>query len=413
VSTPPATTGTARSARILIISPWETVWSLGGQGDVRAGVSDDDRFIDAFTRAGYELHFLRPRASRSDERVTTHTYPNFFRPTRSLPTWLRRPLWPLLFNALVTPRALAYARRARPALVLGHSHYSTAAAWWCGKQLHLPTAVKLFGVMDLVHTEWPPLRYWFKNVEQILALRYPQDAWIVLDDGTRGDRAVIACGVPSERVHFLPNGLNTEWLERSPGPADRATARERFGLPADGNVVLFVARLVAVKRATDAIRAVKDLDAVLVIAGDGPERGACEQMAKSLGIEARVRFLGAVAHDDIPVLMDASDVFVSTGSTTNRALPTCEAMLCGVPVVVYDTGDTTTVVQDGKTGRVVADGDVAALARSLADLLADAGERARLSAGARDLARDVFVSWEQRLAREMALIQSLIAKQPH
>ena len=153
-----------RRARILIVSPWETVWSLGGDEDVKAGVSDDDRFIDGFVRAGYELHFLRPRNPRSDPRVTTHVYPDFFRATRSLPTPLRRLLWPALFNLVVTPRVLSLARTLRPDVVLGHSHYTPFALWLCRRRPGIPSVVKLFGVMDLVHTEWSPLRYAFSAV---------------------------------------------------------------------------------------------------------------------------------------------------------------------------------------------------------------------------------------------------------
>ena len=149
--------------RLLIISPWETVWSLGREHDVKAGVSDDDRFIDGFTRAGYELHFLRPGGHRADPRVTTHTYPNFFRATRDLPVASRRALWPTLFNSMVVPRAMALARALSPDVVIGHSHYATLATWWCQRATGAPTVTKLFGVMDLVHTEWPAARYLAKN----------------------------------------------------------------------------------------------------------------------------------------------------------------------------------------------------------------------------------------------------------
>jgi glycosyltransferase involved in cell wall biosynthesis len=402
----------AAKARILVVSPWETVWSLGRDEDVRAGVPDDDRFIEAFTRAGYDLHFLRPRSARSDPRVTTHYYPNFFRPTRSLPTPLRRPLWPLFFDAVVAPRTLSLARSLRPDLVLGHSHYATFATWLVRRRLGIPSATKLFGVMDLVHTEWPAIKYGFKNLEQILALKFPQQAWIVLDDGTRGGEILRLRGIPSPRIHFLPNGLNLEWLDSR---VDRTRARARFGLAQNARVVLFLARLVASKRPLDAIRAAGRVaksgpaDIVFVFAGDGPLRAACERAAREVGPGDRVRFLGTVAHDDVPVLMAASDLFVSTSRLTNRALPTCEAMICGVPVIAYDTGDTSTVVRAGETGALVADGDIVALADAIELLLASETAPARMSEAARRLARETFVSWERRTNMEMEIVDRLVA----
>lgn len=399
-------------ARLLVVSPWENVWSLGG--DAKAGVSDDDRFIEGFTRAGYELHFLRPRSSQAqdDPRVRTHLYPNFFRATRSLPTWLRRPLWPLLFQAVATPRAVRLARELRPDVVVGHSHYTTRTTRRCRQALGIPGVVKLFGVMDLVHTEWPRVRYVFKNFEQLAALKYEQDAWIVLDDGTRGGDILRACGIPAAKIHFLPNGLDVEWADAH---VDRAEARARFGLPHDGRVVLFLSRLVASKRPLDFVRAAARVlpgrDGVaFVVAGDGPERAACERAAGDAAIGERVRFLGTIPHDDVPRVLAASDLFISTSTITNRALPTCEAMLCGVPVVVYDTGDTRTVVRDGDTGAVAADGDVDALAAAITRLLDDDDARARLSANARRVARATFTSWEKRIEMEMKIIDGVIGE---
>jgi len=409
VSAPRADVGSARK-RILVVSPWESVWSLGTDDDVQAGVSDDDRFIDGFSRAGYELHFLRPRARRRDERVRTHEYPNFFRATRAFPTAVRRLLWPLLFHLVVVPRAWRIVRRVRPDVVLGHSHYSTVATWWCGRRSGVPTAVKLFGVMDLVHTEWPAPRYWFKNIEQLLALRFPQDAWIVLDDGTRGEDVLRGRGIAPERIHFLPNGLDVEWMDH---PIDRRQACERFGLPHDRRVVLFLSRIVTSKRPLDFVNAAAHLvragrrGTVFVVAGDGHLRAACERAVAGAGMDDQFHFLGTIPHRDVPALMAASDLFVSTSTLTNRALPTCEAMICGVPVIAYDTGDTATVVRPGETGALVADGDVGALADAIELLLEGDGARTRMSEAAVRLARETFVSWDARIAMEMRIIDDL------
>jgi glycosyltransferase involved in cell wall biosynthesis len=404
--------GAATRPRILVISPWENVWSLADKSGVKAGVSDDDRFIEGFTRAGYELHFLRPQGPHDDPRVATHPYPNFFRTTAAYSTAAKRVLWPSLFNINVVPRAVSLAKSLQPVVVMGHSHYSTAATWWCRRMTGIPSVVKLFGVMDLVHTEWPATRYYAKNLEQLAAFKYGQDAWIVLDDGTRGGDILRARGIPAGRVHFLPNGMDLEWMDRR---TDRTQARSRFKLPPDGTVVLFLARLVESKRPLDAIAAFStvaraDARVSLVIAGDGPLRGVCERSVRDAGLGDRVHFAGIVPHDDIPVLMAACDVFVSTSTLTNRALPTCEAMMCGVPVVVYETGDTATVVRDGESGLLVKDGDVVSLSGRISQLLDSEPLRARLAQNARQTARANFTSWDKRIAMELAIIGKLAAK---
>jgi glycosyltransferase involved in cell wall biosynthesis len=398
--------------RILVITPWDRMWSL----DAGAGVSDEHHFIAGFTRAGYEVHFLAPAAPEAGathyENVELHTYPNFFHRTAGWPSALRRLLWPLLFHLVVAPPALRLLRALRPVFVLGLSHYTPLTTWLC-RRAGVPAGVKLAGVMDLVHTEWPRARYFFKNFEQLAALRFPQDAWIVLDDGTRGGDVLHARGIDPAHIHFLPNGLDVEWLD-APAP-DRGAARARLGIPGAARVVLFLARLVASKRPIDLVRAARAVlargggETLFVFAGDGPERAESEEAARAAGVAGHVCFTGVVPHDEVPALMAASDVFVSTSNLTNMALPTCEALICGVPVIAYDVGDTARVVRHGETGLLVPDGDVDALAAAVAALLDDAPARARMGQAGRRLARERFTRWDARVDMEVEIVRRIVA----
>ncbi len=401
------------SRRLLVISIWDRMWALDGE----AGVSDDHHFIAGFNAAGWDVHFLAPAGAQGRAAfpgVTLHTYPNFFARTAALPTGIKRLLWLPLFRLIVGPRALRLARKLRPHFILGHSHYTAPVARHCRKRLGIPAGVKLFGVMDLVHTHWPRARYIFKNFEQLIALRYPQDVWIVLDDGTRGDEMLQRTGIPADRIRFLPNGLDLEWQSF---PFDRADARASIGVGDGAEAVLFLARLVPSKRPADVVRAAVRViarrpGAVFLFAGDGPERDACERLAKEAGLEDRIRFLGSVAHERIPRLMAAADQFVTTSSLTNMALPTCEALICGVPVVAYDTGGTERVVREGETGRLVPDGDVEALADTLHELLGQPQVREHMSRRAISLSRELFTSWSDRIDMELDIIGALAARTP-
>ncbi len=400
-----------RLRKILVISPWASRWSLG-KG---AGVSDDYYFIEKFSRSGYELHFVAPRAKGPSElpfdNFYVHGYPDFFAATSWLPTALKRFVWPLLFNVVVTVRVLLLAGRIRPVLILGHSHYSSFPAFIAGKLLGIPTGIKLFGVMDLVHTDWPKWKYYSKNIEQILALKLPHDVWIILDDGTRGRDAALRHGVADEKIQWLPNGINIEWLDR---PHDGSRMRKSLGVPHDAVVVLFLARLVASKRPEMLLHAIPlatrltPVPCVFVFAGDGPSRAACEALALALGVEANVRFTGAVPHDEVPELMAASDFFVSTSNLTNAAIPTCEAMVCGLPVVAFDVGDTRGLIHDGDNGVVVEDGNVVGLAEAVAMLAGDRPTRMRMADRARQIAAEQLTGWEQRTNTELRIIERVI-----
>ena len=74
------------------------------------------------------------------------------------------------------------------------------------------------------------------------------------------------------------------------------------------------------------------------------------------------------------------------------------------------SGDTATVVRAGETGALVDDGDVAALADAVELLLESSSARQRMGEAARRLARDSFVSWEKRIAMEIAIVEGLLRR---
>jgi glycosyltransferase involved in cell wall biosynthesis len=300
-------------------------------------------------------------------------------------------------------------RRARPAVVLAQTHVAGAAAFFCARALRVPSAVKLFGVMGFARRDEPRLRDLRRHAEMIAALRFPHAAWIVLDDGTRGDEALRSRGVPADRIHRLPNGVDLGWQDRA---ADPRWLRARVGATDDAVIILYLARLVDWKRpaafveAAARVRGMLPGKAVFVMAGEGPERGACEHRSRELG--ADVRFAGAIPHVHVPDALAATGVFVATAEHSNRSIAVCEALLCGVPVVAFDTGETRAVVRDGETGACVPDGDVDALAAAIVSLLGDDNARRRLGAGARAFARDHFTGWERRVEMEREILERLV-----
>jgi glycosyltransferase involved in cell wall biosynthesis len=395
--------------RILVVSPWKRRWEMGRT----AGVPDDYYFIEGLARRGVEVHYVSPRHDGPPdihlENYHLHAFPNVLEATERWPSLVRRPLWPVLFTACAVRAGSAAGRRFPPSLVLGQTHLSAPAVRLLARRFRVPSAVKLFGVEDLDRRDWSRWTYLRRNAEQVLALKVPQDAWIILDDGTGGEAAALEHGVPHERVRLLPNGVNLEWADRVPDPA----VASRYAVPPGAAVVLYMARLTEWKRPELFIRAVPRIvqqsrrPVRFFVAGDGARRRACEDLAVGLGVAPAVTFLGPVPHDEIPDLMSLTTVFASTNRRSNRGISTCEAMVCGVPVVAFDVGDTRAVVRDGGTGRLVAEGDVDGFSDAVAGLINDEARRARMSRGARAFARAHFTGWAARVAMECELLDRL------
>ncbi|MBS0221518.1 MAG: glycosyltransferase family 4 protein [Proteobacteria bacterium] len=117
-----------------------------------------------------------------------------------------------------------------------------------------------------------------------------------------------------------------------------------------------------------------------VLIGDGPARAEVEALMAPLG--ARVRFAGAVAHDALPALYAAADLYLWPAINEAYGMAFLEAQASGLPVVAGCTGGVPAVVADGVSGILTPIGDAAAFAAAVGRLLDDPAERARLGAGA-------------------------------
>jgi glycosyltransferase involved in cell wall biosynthesis len=180
--------------------------------------------------------------------------------------------------------------------------------------------------------------------------------------------------VPADRIAVVPDGVDRVDLP------DRVAARRELDLP-DGPIVGAVGALVPHKGHIHLVRAMAGLDALLVIAGEGPERPRLEG--------PRVRLPGRV---HAPTLLAAIDVLVHPSVGEGMGQVVVEAMLAGVPVVCTSAGGLPEVVEAGRTGLVVPPGDDRALAAAIRQVLADPeGARIRAEAG-REAARRFSVA---------------------
>lgn len=167
----------------------------------------------------------------------------------------------------------------------------------------------------------------------------------------------------------------------------RAAVRAQLGIGPSDFLVGFVGRLVREKGVHVLVRAVAELpDVHVCLLGDGPERPALESAIRQAGMAARVHIQGQLPCDRMPRWLPAFDVVVLPSLTTpgwmeqfGRAI--VEAMACGVPVIGSDSGEIPHVI--GPAGRVVPEGDAAALAAALREFADSPELRCQLSGVAR------------------------------
>jgi glycosyltransferase involved in cell wall biosynthesis len=206
-----------------------------------------------------------------------------------------------------------------------------------------------------------------------------------------------------QKCHLVPYGFDFSDRHHLDA-AQAAELRRRYG----PRIILAVGRLTHYKGFDYLIRAMRDVDATLLIVGTGALRHSLETVIAEAGLGARVHLLGSVP--DVQPYYDACDVFVLPSTTPNEAfgIVQLEAMAAGKPVIntALDSG-VTFACPSNVAGLTVAPRDSGALAGAITRLLADPELRTRLGeAGrarvAREFAADVMSERTLEIYRAVA-----------
>lgn len=188
---------------------------------------------------------------------------------------------------------------------------------------------------------------------------------------------VVGCGVAASRVHYIPNGVDTEyWAPGGPPIADRAA------------IVVCAARLVARKRQGDLVEAfhasgLAGRGARLFLVGDGPERARLERQVRDADLQEAVVMCGVLAHGELRDLYQRGVVAVLPSSWEGMPASLLEAQACGLPVIGSNVNGTRDVVEDGRTGLLFDLGDVGALGDALSLVTEDRASAATMGLAAR------------------------------
>jgi D-inositol-3-phosphate glycosyltransferase len=221
--------------------------------------------------------------------------------------------------------------------------------------------------------------------------------------------ALVRLGISRQRITMIPAGVDATTFAPSGPLAPRRAAPRRIVTVAGPE------RLDDRKGFVDVIRALRRVpDAELVVVGGPPESAldsdpqvaTLRAVAGRCGVGDRVRFVGAVARDEMPRWYRSADLVVCASWYEPFSVSPLEAMASGVPVVATAVGGFRDTVVDGLTGILVPPRDPATLARAMRALLADPIRRMGYAAAALDRARQCY-AWERVTRRLAAEYQQL------
>lgn len=208
----------------------------------------------------------------------------------------------------------------------------------------------------------PRLEFLQKRITNPLAHR------ILANSRAVREAALAKEGFPAEKVALIYNGLDTG---RFAPVSDPRPHRAALGLPEGAFVAGIASGFRPVKGVDVAIRGFARLhanspEAILLIAGDGPERPSLEALVRDLGLGPSVRFLGV--RSDMEAILPALDVFVLCSHSEGFSNAILEAMGMGLPVVASKVGGNIEMVEEGVSGFLVSTGDDETLGKRLLEL---------------------------------------------
>jgi glycosyltransferase involved in cell wall biosynthesis len=181
----------------------------------------------------------------------------------------------------------------------------------------------------------------------------------------------------------------------------------------DGRRLLFVGRLNEQKGIEHLLHAVAAMktSATLDIVGDGPNKGALQQLSQQLGLDSRIQWHGQVKQSKLPDMYQRASAVVVPSIDEGLGLVAVEALLCETPVVAFDSGGLRDVIQHERTGILVKPGDRAALATALDDLLSRDGAGSDLGRAGRLYALSAFAP-ESAARRYAEIYRQVVGAHP-
>ena len=280
-------------------------------------------------------------------------------------------IWP--FDTLVNlPPAILRTKKIikeiNPDII--HAHYVTSYGTLSALLKFHPFLITAWGSDILIapknsfFTKWS-VKYTLKKADFITC------------DAEHMKEAIMKLGAPSPKIKIINFGIDTQKF--SPSGKD-INLIEELGI-SNSKTVISLRSLEPIYNIETLIQTASSVtkefpEAKFIIAGGGSQEKELKKLAKDLEILESFRFVGKIPNEELPKYLRIADVYVSTSlSDGGISASTAEAMACGLPVVITDTGENKKWIEDGKDGFIIPIKNPQILAEKIIYLLQSENER--------------------------------------
>jgi glycosyltransferase involved in cell wall biosynthesis len=221
---------------------------------------------------------------------------------------------------------------------------------------------------------------------------------------------LINLGVEAQ-IDVIPNGVDIRPFQSIEQPIPR----QELGFKEDDVILTYMGRIGPEKNLPFLLRAFAGIaktyeNTALLVIGDGAERENLEDRVRVMGISDRVHFTGMIPYPELPAYMGVADAFVTASVTEVHPLSVIEALASGLPVVGIQSPGVGDTVEDGVTGFLAPEEDLAVFTAKLSRMVTDRDIREKMSQQAKEVAKiysienttQIMIDCYQKLSLEYA-----------
>lgn len=213
-------------------------------------------------------------------------------------------------------------------------------------------------------------------------------------------------------AEVVPNGVDVSNFSQTPDADEIAVTRKSFSFPEDAIILVTSSRLEIKNGIGDVIEALKLLpeNVCFAVCGFGSLETELKKRVAKLGLERRVKFLGMVRHDRLPIVLKASDIFIRPSLSEGLGNAFLEAIAAGLPVIGTPVGGIPDFLREGETGFFCEPDNPESIVLAVKKIMElGPGEKEKILSNAQKLVREVY-DWESVSGRMRNIFNKLIEK---
>lgn len=347
------------------------------------------RWVKYFASHGHEVHLISPMPFRGNNIENVKLYVlRGFSPRIPIISLLVN----LLFNVIQVKR---WVREIKPDIL--HAHYITSYGFWGALSGFHPLVLSAWGSDILVAPK-------SSKINKAIVKFALRKADLITCGGENSIEEMVRLGANPKKLKLIYFGVDTQKFN----PEQRnGKLREELGV-SNSPAIISIRSLRPLYDVESLIKATPLVleqvpETKFIIAGDGEQGEYLKTFAVSLGVSDSVRFVGRLPHNELPKYLASADIYVSTSlSDSGISVSASEAMACGLPVVVTDSGNNKKWIKGEENGFVIPVRDPSQLAEKIVYLLRNPDTRKRFGEMNRKIIKE-----KQNYEKEMRKMEKL------